>query len=199
MTVGERVILEDFICVVFTALSRHVDEYELEPIVEKLFDALHDLYVKVSARYFLLIDLPPMERSPAGKFPNRVSLPHYLSPHHFPGRALRELEGTDISDRYTTWNRYLLEQGKAFAKETPRATLSILSSHRILTEVLDTPARFGFNDPSSNPELGDESGDRRIAPEDMSGDIWGDPIHLTAEVHTIIAKHVLRALWLQES
>jgi hypothetical protein len=39
---------------------------ELEPIVEKLFDAMHDLYVKWKARSFLLIDVPPMERSPGG-------------------------------------------------------------------------------------------------------------------------------------
>ena len=30
---------------------------ELEPIVEAIFDVLHDLYVKVGARNFVVIDL----------------------------------------------------------------------------------------------------------------------------------------------
>ena len=40
---------------------------ELEPIVEAIFDTLHDLYVKVGARNFVLIDVPPINRSPGGK------------------------------------------------------------------------------------------------------------------------------------
>ena len=40
---------------------------ELEPIVEAIFDILHDLYVKVGARNFVLIDVPPIDRSPGGE------------------------------------------------------------------------------------------------------------------------------------
>jgi len=39
---------------------------ELEPIVEQIFEAMHDLYIKWKARSFLLIDVPPMHRSPRG-------------------------------------------------------------------------------------------------------------------------------------
>lgn len=38
----------------------------LESIVETLFDALHNLYVKAGARNFVLIDVPPIDRSPQG-------------------------------------------------------------------------------------------------------------------------------------
>ena len=40
---------------------------ELEPIVEGIFDTLHDLYVKFGARNFVLIDVLPIDRSPGGK------------------------------------------------------------------------------------------------------------------------------------
>jgi hypothetical protein len=40
---------------------------ELERIVKAIFDTLCDLYVKVGARNFVLVDLPPFDRSPRGK------------------------------------------------------------------------------------------------------------------------------------
>jgi hypothetical protein len=39
---------------------------ELELIVEQIFEAMHDLYIKWKAREFLLIDVPPMHRTPGG-------------------------------------------------------------------------------------------------------------------------------------
>jgi hypothetical protein len=42
------------------------DADELEPIVEQNFDAMHVLYIQWKARSLLLIDVPPMQRSPGG-------------------------------------------------------------------------------------------------------------------------------------
>ena len=42
------------------------DADDLGPIVEQIFEAMHDLYIKWKARAFLLIDVPPMHRSPGG-------------------------------------------------------------------------------------------------------------------------------------
>lgn len=42
------------------------DADELEAIVETIFDAVHNLYVKAGARNFVLIDVPPIHRSPQG-------------------------------------------------------------------------------------------------------------------------------------
>jgi len=47
-------------------MSSRTDAHELEPIVEHIFEAMHDLYIKWKARSFLLIDVPPMHRSPGG-------------------------------------------------------------------------------------------------------------------------------------
>jgi hypothetical protein len=42
------------------------DADELELIFEQIFDTMHDLYIKWKARSFLLIDVPPIQRSPGG-------------------------------------------------------------------------------------------------------------------------------------
>ena len=42
------------------------DNDDLEPIVEGIGDALHDLYAKAGARNFVLVDVPPINRSPQG-------------------------------------------------------------------------------------------------------------------------------------
>jgi len=47
-------------------MPSRTDADELEPIVEQIFEAMHDLYIKWKARSFLLIDVPPMHRSPGG-------------------------------------------------------------------------------------------------------------------------------------
>jgi hypothetical protein len=39
---------------------------ELQSILETLFDAVHDLYVKAKARNFVFINVPPIDRSPGG-------------------------------------------------------------------------------------------------------------------------------------
>lgn len=52
----------------FNLTVRHLDADDLEEVVEKLFvDGLEDLYTKAGARKFLLIDVPPKDRSPSGK------------------------------------------------------------------------------------------------------------------------------------
>jgi hypothetical protein len=49
-------------------LLSHLEPDDLEDIVEKLFeDGLEELYIKASARNFLLINVPPKDRSPLGR------------------------------------------------------------------------------------------------------------------------------------
>lgn len=48
--------------------TRSLEDFEIEAAVETVLEAIHELYVKASARHFLLIDLPPLERFPVGQF-----------------------------------------------------------------------------------------------------------------------------------
>lgn len=51
---------------------------DLEAVVGAVFDAVHNLYIKAKARHFVLIDVPPIDRSPQGMLPLRAfpSYPH---------------------------------------------------------------------------------------------------------------------------
>jgi hypothetical protein len=61
---------------------------DLEPIIEAVFDVLHDLYTKFSARNFVLIDVPPIDRSPGG-MAQIFLLRFKLNFLHGPSRGIR--------------------------------------------------------------------------------------------------------------
>ncbi|KAF8652630.1 hypothetical protein AX16_004291 [Volvariella volvacea WC 439] len=98
---------------------------ELEPIVETVLDAVHNLYTKSHARNFLFIDVPPTGRSPG---------------------AL-EIEATDtMKERVDTWNDLLRAQVEEFAASASQATVFIFSSHAVLTDILDDPEEYDFTE-----------------------------------------------------
>ncbi|KAI0371723.1 hypothetical protein BV20DRAFT_159228 [Pilatotrama ljubarskyi] len=97
------------------------DEDDLEPHMETLMDAAHDLYVKAGARNFIFIDVPPM-----GRFPGALSMSHTLQ------------------ERANAWNILLHSEAKKFAEETSSATVLVFSSHAVFTDLLDDPERYGF-------------------------------------------------------
>ncbi|KZT74128.1 carbohydrate esterase family 16 protein [Daedalea quercina L-15889] len=101
------------------------DSDELEEVVEALFDNIHDLYTKGRARNFILIDVPPIDRSP---------------------QAIDCENSTDIEERVKTWNELLRTQATEFATSTEQATILLFSSHQVLMEVLDDPSEFHFSE-----------------------------------------------------
>ncbi|KAI0054124.1 carbohydrate esterase family 16 protein [Auriscalpium vulgare] len=131
---------------------------ELESIIETLFDALHDLYVKASARNFVLINVPPIDRSP---------------------QAVDFESPGEIEKRVKTWNELLQAQATDFAQTTKEATVLIFSSHQLLTEVLEDPLEYDFSEDDPTTE---------------GGGIWMDDLHLTSEVHGILAEQLLKSL-----
>jgi len=149
------------------------DESDLEEIVEKIFDCMDDLYIKVSARHFLLIDVPPLDLSPAGRaFTN---------------------EGLDISAQYTTWNQYLLAQAKMFASNTPRATVSLLSSYLILSAVLEQPDHFGLQISGGDGDAFDANKEWSDENEAMF-QFWEDDLHISEAVHAVLARSFALAM-----
>jgi hypothetical protein len=59
---------------------RRMSADELEDVVEILFDAMHELYVKAGARNFLIVDVPPLDCSPGGKY--SIQCPFYTKCYH---------------------------------------------------------------------------------------------------------------------
>ncbi|KAF9482559.1 hypothetical protein BDN70DRAFT_801301, partial [Pholiota conissans] len=104
---------------------------ELEPIAEILFDAVHDLYVKAGARIFVVVDVPPINRSPSA------------------------VDASDeVQNRVETWNGLLQTHVKEFATGSTQATVFLFSSHKVLTEVLDDPLEYEFTEDDAADEGG---------------------------------------------
>ncbi|KAF9793250.1 hypothetical protein BJ322DRAFT_1033723, partial [Thelephora terrestris] len=106
---------------------------DLEPIVEVIFDTMHDLYTKFSAKNFVLIDVPPIDRSPG---------------------AVESSSVDDIEERVQTWNELLRTQANDFAKGSSNATVFMFSSHHVLSEVLDEPLDLDFTEDDPETEGG---------------------------------------------
>ncbi|KAK0444356.1 hypothetical protein EV421DRAFT_1709392, partial [Armillaria borealis] len=88
--------------------------------------AVHDLYIKAGARNFVLVDVPPIDRSTGA------------------------LDSSDeMQDRVETWNDLLHARASEFATSSPQVTVIVFSLHKVLTDVLDDPLEydFGENDP----------------------------------------------------
>ncbi|KAJ3557005.1 hypothetical protein NM688_g1712 [Phlebia brevispora] len=87
--------------------------------VDELFTHLRTVY-NAGAQNFLLVNMPPMERSPTGV---RIERSH----------------GT-----FEKWNDVLQTSAKQFASDHPGVTMLIYSSHATFTRVLNDPAAYGF-------------------------------------------------------
>jgi len=48
-------------------------------------------------------------------------------------------------ERYTTWNTELLRQVKYFATDASKASIFVVSSYTIISDILDDPDTLGFS------------------------------------------------------
>jgi phospholipase/lecithinase/hemolysin len=98
----------------------------------------------------------------------------------------------DIDDeRYTTWNSELLRQAKYFAADSSKASIFVVSSYAIISDILDDPESYGLSDciededSSSEKEDGE---DESFENDDNSQNaMWVDDIHLSTAGHQVLA------------
>ena len=88
----------------------------------------------------------------------------------------------EIDERVKTWNELLRGQIAEFSTSSQEATTFLFSSHQVLSDVMDNPDKYDLAE--DDPETG-------------GGEIWEDDLHLTVEVHEILADCLLRALLAQ--
>jgi phospholipase/lecithinase/hemolysin len=84
-----------------------------------------------------------------------------------------------LSQRYTAWNELLQSHVRKFASDSGHVSVFLFSAYQVVSAVLDDPEEFGF------------------AEDDVSeqgGAIWMDDMHITSEVHAIIAERIKVAL-----
>ena len=90
------------------------------------------------------------------------------------------------AERYDTWSEQLLGQAATFAKSASKASVFVVSAHRIISDILDHPEKFGFSNCSGSGELGVDDDD------DEAQDVWEDDIHLSSAVHQVFADRLLK-------
>ncbi|KAI6128911.1 hypothetical protein EDD16DRAFT_26463 [Pisolithus croceorrhizus] len=153
------------------------DSYDLESIVEYILDAVHELYVKAGARNFVLVNVPPIDRSPQGMMYRHGYL-FWRMPHVF--AALDAGSSDEMEERVRAWNELFQAQVTEFGTSSKEATVLLFSSHQVLTEVLDDPLEFDFSEDDPTTE---------------GGGIWADDLHVTTEVHDVFAERLLTSVF----
>ncbi|KIM66770.1 carbohydrate esterase family 16 protein [Scleroderma citrinum Foug A] len=86
----------------------------------------------------------------------------------------------EIEERVKTWNDLLEAQMMEFGASSKEAAVLLFSLHQVLTEVLENPFTFDFSEDD---------------PTTQGGGIWEDDLHLTIEVHDILAERLLASVF----
>lgn len=77
------------------------------------------------------------------------------------------------------WNNCLHVRAEAFVVEASEATVSLLSSHKVLSDVVDDPWQYDFTEDDTL---------------DKEGAIWEDELHISRGIHAIFADKFMIAL-----
>ena len=102
------------------------------------------------------------------------------------------------NERYIIWNKELLAQARSFAESTEQSFTHVASSYSIITDFLDRPEAYGFedsiegleHDSDSSEESDSDTEAREKAPEAM----WEDSIHLSEAAHKAFADRLWEVL-----
>ncbi|KAG6816010.1 hypothetical protein H0H93_008691 [Arthromyces matolae] len=98
------------------------------------------------------------------------------------------------NERCLTWNTELVEQAKAFAESASKASISVVSSHAVISEILDDPERYGLSDSVGKDDDGIVDEDNEDDDEDDSGQephaMWEDELHLSYAGHEKFAERL---------
>ncbi|TRM62842.1 hypothetical protein BD626DRAFT_557770 [Schizophyllum amplum] len=98
---------------------------DVAPLVDKVLDAARTLRREVGATDFVIMDIPPLERSPeaTGRTPENA---------------------TQVIAAMDAWNKVLRVKVANFAQEAAGRTIRVFSPHAVFTAILDHPEEYGF-------------------------------------------------------
>jgi phospholipase/lecithinase/hemolysin len=96
-------------------------------------------------------------------------------------------------ERYTSWNAELLRQAKDFATDASKASIFVVSSYAIISDMLDDPETYGLSEcieeDGSNSEKEDEE-ESDDNDDDGQKAMWVDDIHLSTAGHRAFANRL---------
>jgi len=72
------------------------------------------------------------------------------------------------AERYNTWNTQLLEQATSFANSASKASVFVVSAHRIISDVLNHPEEFGLSNSSKSGGSQRSLGGNNVSDDDDS-------------------------------
>lgn len=161
---------------------RRTDIEHLEPVIEQLFGIVQELYTSWTARCFLIIDVPPIERCPAGAWHiiTVVGQPSFSTCNNSTSGLMVDID----AEKYTRWNEILFLYAKEFASSTD-ASVCVVSAHRIISEILDNPEEFGLFDSGRQSQ-------KMPSTDDLGEDMWEDHLHLSGAAHIVFGGKLLR-------
>lgn len=140
--------------------------------IKQLLDEQECLY-EAGARNFLLIDVPPIQRTPVGTAIISFIAPYIYRRLRFSPGLSRAVDATDIESLiYEAWNIQLQEKLEEFYAAHSDISMLLFSSWDTFTRVLDNPVPHGFSSDDVS-----KSG----------GGIWVDYLHPTSQMHDWIA------------
>ncbi|KAJ2913449.1 hypothetical protein MD484_g6960, partial [Candolleomyces efflorescens] len=116
----------DTLFVTWVGINDCAFSHENAPRIELLFSLQGELYAS-GARNFLLIDLPPMDRSPA-----------------YRNAPVSAAERKEDGDKFLKWNYLLKHNMELFSEKYPDSTLLLFSAYRTFSALLDDPDSYGL-------------------------------------------------------
>jgi phospholipase/lecithinase/hemolysin len=144
--------------------------YNPQRQLKALFEAQDSLY-NAGARNFVFFNVPPTDRSPAGKLTILSSL-------------TTGNDSTSLRSRINEWNTSLVEFANKFRNSHDDVDVAIYDAAGLFNEVLDNPTKYGFKNGTS---MGDSK-----------ENVWQDILHPTSAMHKVIAADVAKFLTNEE-
>lgn len=154
------------------------DVSTIETYQQRLFQYVKEVY-DTGARNFLFIEVPPIERAPGCE--SSAHLPVIQADFAV---LVAQTDTKARAQCYRGWNSALHLGVSKFTAAYSDVTTMVFPAYEMFHETLDKPADYGL-DPSTVNEA--------------DGSVWFDAIHITSQMHRVVADALLKFLQEQTS
>ncbi|KAL4956357.1 hypothetical protein BDW69DRAFT_192487 [Aspergillus filifer] len=150
-------------------------------LLSRVFEALGQL-VKLGYRDFVLLNLPPLDRTPANQL-----------------RIEKGEEAVPSKEQVELWNSLILQQSETFKAENPSTETLIFDANILLNRILDEPGKYGITNTThfcpgaKQPDISTDYASYGC-PTPLGTYFWFDSGHVTSTVHWALAGELGRVL-----
>ncbi|OBT41293.1 hypothetical protein VE00_08422 [Pseudogymnoascus sp. WSF 3629] len=164
--------------------------------IDCIFEAFDGIY-KTGGRYFVLMNVAPLDLSPLYGLPSAGGL---ASSHYWPNKPANTTEQSGKMKEYSSTVNSVLEYRVPFevklANRYPGAHFAIFDTHRLITDIYNNPTTYlngtgtlHVNEPYQVcPPAG---GNCVNSKESLDNFLWFDELHPSERTDQVIATHFL--------